>query len=112
METGTKREREKAVVETMIRLYCRGNHDSRGKVLCPQCAELKDYAFLRTDRCPFMEEKTFCSNCRVHCYRPDMRERIRTVMRYSGPRMVYHHPVLALRHLHESRKEKRTAKAP
>lgn len=78
----------------------------------PECSELRDYAFQRTDRCPFMKEKTFCSNCRVHCYRQDMRDRIRAVMRYSGPRMIFHHPVLAVRHLSESKKEKKAAKAP
>ena len=29
-----------------------------------------------------METKTFCSNCRVHCYRSEMREEIRKVMRF------------------------------
>ena len=35
----------------------------------------------RLDRCPFRDEKPTCSNCLVHCYKPDMRERIREVMR-------------------------------
>ena len=100
-----KREREKRVVTLMIKLYCRKHHASQG-VLCPQCQELKDYASLRSERCPMMETKTFCSNCQVHCYRQDMRERIREVMRYSGPRMLLYHPVMAMRHMIESRKEK------
>ena len=36
-----------------------------------------------------------------------MRERIRQVMRWSGPRMLFHHPVLAVRHLAETRKQKK-----
>ena len=60
-----------------------------------------------TEKCPFMESKTFCSNCRVHCYCPDMRAKIRMVMRFSGPRMLFYHPVLAIRHLVESTKGKR-----
>lgn len=104
--TESKREREKRVVGLMIRLYCRKLHGS-GRELCPECRELEDYAFLRSDRCPFMEEKTFCSCCRVHCYKPDMRERIRQVMRFSGPRMLLYHPILAVRHVLESRKEKK-----
>lgn len=100
-----RRQKEKEVVSLMIDLYCQGNH--QGKVICQQCQQLKDYACQRVDRCPFMETKTFCSNCRVHCYKPDMRERIREVMRYSGPRMIFHHPVLAVSHLIESRKEKK-----
>ncbi|MFR0987431.1 MAG: nitrous oxide-stimulated promoter family protein [Frisingicoccus sp.] len=54
-----------------------------------------------------MEKKTFCVNCRVHCYKPDMRERIRVVMRFSGPRMIFYHPGLAVWHLVSSKKEKR-----
>lgn len=30
------------------------------------------YARLRSDKCPFMETKTFCSNCKVHCYKEDI----------------------------------------
>lgn len=35
-----------------------------------------------------------------------MREKIRAVMRFSGPRMLLVHPVLAVRHLLESRRER------
>lgn len=105
MDTQTKREQEKETVSLMIRLYCRKNHG--GRTLCPECAALDAYARGRSDRCPFMETKTFCSNCTVHCYKPEMREKIRRVMRFSGPRMLFHHPVMALRHVIESKKEKR-----
>ena len=67
----------------------------------------KDYAVSRSDHCPFMETKTFCSNCRVHCYSPEMREQIRQVMRFSGPRMLLYHPVMALRHVIESKQEQK-----
>ncbi|WP_317415609.1 nitrous oxide-stimulated promoter family protein [Thermophilibacter provencensis] len=102
-----KREREKRMVSEMIALYCRRRHGTRGGALCPECAELAKYARSRSDRCPFMETKTFCSNCRVHCYKPEMREKIREVMRFSGPRMIFHHPVAAVRHVMETKAEKR-----
>ena len=105
MDVKTKREREKETVSLMIRLYCRKNHG--GNELCPECAALDAYARQRSDKCPFMETKTFCSNCKVHCYKKDMREKIRQVMRFSGPRMIFHHPVMAIRHVIESKKEKR-----
>jgi hypothetical protein len=102
-----KREQEKVVVTKMIEIYCRGHkHTSVG--LCNDCLELSDYASIRVDRCPFMETKTFCSTCRVHCYKPDMRTKIREVMRYSGPRMLFRHPILTMRHLHEEWKQKQT----
>lgn len=101
-----KREREKRTVSLMISIYCKNSHGTK-KELCPECLALKEYAMLRSDKCPFMETKTFCSNCRVHCYNSEMREKIRAVMRYAGPRMIFHHPWMAVRHVIESKKEKR-----
>ena len=106
MDTQTKREREKRMGSQMIALYCRKKHHTRGD-LCPQCAALDAYAKMRADKCPFMETKTFCSNCRIHCYKPDMRAKIREVMRFAGPRMILHHPVAAIRHVVETKKEQR-----
>lgn len=103
--TEAKCAREKRVVAEMIALYCRDHHKTAKP--CEDCAALIDYAHMRSDKCPFMENKTFCSNCKVHCYKPDMREKIRAVMRYSGPRMLKTHPILAIRHLIESKLEKR-----
>ena len=56
------------------------------------------YATARLDRCKFGDGKTKCHKCPVHCYRPDMREKIREVMRFSGPRMMFYHPFEALRY--------------
>lgn len=105
MDVKSKREREKETVSLMISIYCRKKHGK--KALCPECAELDAYARQRSDRCPFMETKTFCSNCHVHCYSPVMREKIRAVMRFSGPRMIFHHPVMAVRHVIETTKERK-----
>ena len=102
----SKREREKRTVSLMIRIYCKKKHGPT-KGLCPECEALDAYARMRSDKCPFMETKTFCSNCKVHCYKADMREKIRAVMRFSGPRMIFSHPIMAIRHVIESKKEKR-----
>lgn len=85
----------------MIRLYCRGNHG--GKELCRDCADLLAYARKRIERCPY-EEKPVCSRCRTHCYKPDLREEIRRVMRYAGPKMIYRHPIQTIFHLLDSRR--------
>lgn len=106
IDVNDKRQREKDMVSEMITLYCKKNHKTKNS-LCPECEKLKEYALMRSDKCPFMESKTFCSNCRVHCYKPEMREKIRAVMRFSGPRMIFHHPVMAVSHLIETKKEKR-----
>lgn len=104
-KTESKRQREKKTVTLMIRLYCRKKHGMKNE-LCPECQALCDYAMLRSDKCPFMETKTFCSNCKVHCYKADKREKIKEVMRFSGPRMIFHHPIMAVRHVIESKREK------
>lgn len=88
---------EKKVVELMIRIYCRKKE--KNAVLCPDCEELLRYAHTRLDRCPFGEKKSSCKKCTVHCYKPAMRERMRTVMRFSGPRMLLYAPWEAIRHL-------------
>ena len=91
-------QRESKTIEAMIRLYCHDQHGSPGE-LCPECGELWDYALVRLDRCPFRENKPTCAKCPVHCYQPEMREKVRAVMRYAGPRMLSRHPVLAVLHL-------------
>ena len=101
------KEKEMRVVTLMIKKYCRSNHSTKKNELCAECKELLDYVDFRWSKCPFGDDKPFCSNCKIHCYKPEMREKIRTVMRYSGPRIVFDHPILATRHLIESKREKK-----
>ena len=76
---------------------CQVRHGGPG--LCGECRELLEYSLARLEHCKFGNTKTKCHKCPVHCYRPDMREKIRTVMRFSGPRMLLYHPLEALRYL-------------
>ena len=90
--------RERQTMAAMLRLFCRDHH-REGVALCAECQGLLDYATLRLERCRFQEQKPTCAKCPVHCYRPETRERVRQVMRHAGPRMLWRHPILALRHL-------------
>lgn len=113
-----KRDAEKELVEYMIGIYCHGNHKNLWKAegkkkgyLCPECKKLADYAAMRSEKCPHMETKTFCSCCKTHCYKPDMKQKIKEVMRYSGPRMLFCHPMLTVKHvIAEHATKKRSAK--
>lgn len=107
-----KREKEIELVRLMVGIYCHGNHDENRGTLCPQCAVLADYACTRVQHCPHMETKTFCAQCKTHCYKPEMREKIRAVMRYAGPRMLFYHPGIALRHVVQTLREKRQITKP
>ena len=104
----TRIEQEKKTVRQMVEIYCHGkNHVSKG--LCEECAALLDYAYQRLDHCKFLNEssgkaergenKPTCKKCPIHCYKPDMKEKMREAMRYAGPRMMWYHPVEAIRHL-------------
>lgn len=90
-------ESEKKTVGMMIRLYCRRYEGN--KELCQDCSDLLSYAKTRLDRCKFGNEKPTCKKCPIHCYKPDMREKMRAVMRWAGPRMMLYHPIEAIRHL-------------
>ena len=68
-------EQEKQTVEQMIRLHCRKKEGNEN--LCPQCREVLEYAHARLLRCPFGEKKGTCRLCTIHCYKPEMRERMR-----------------------------------
>ncbi len=94
---------EVKTIATMIRIYCRAHHGAE-KDLCEDCAGLLTYARERIANCPFGDEKPVCNQCTVHCYTPEMCGRIHAVMRYAGPRMPWHHPILTVRHLIRSRK--------
>jgi hypothetical protein len=98
IDVEAKRQREIKVVNLMIGIYCRKKHHTKKGQLCEECKQLSEYATLRTSKCPFMATKTFCSRCKVHCYRPDMKLKIKEVMKFSGPRMMIYHPILALKH--------------
>ena len=101
-------EREAQTIEAMIKLFCRlHNHvpdqstsgdSSPQTALCSDCYSLLTYALKRLQCCPFGEEKPACSKCKVHCYKPEMREEVRKVMRWSGPRMLFHHPIMTFWH--------------
>lgn len=91
--------REKKLIPEMIKMFCHSKHGTKGKQICSDCEALTDYALFRLEKCPFKEDKKFCSFCKIHCYKPDMRSKIKEVMKYSGPRMIFRHPVFAFSHV-------------
>lgn len=90
--------RELKTVNAMITLYCRDKHGTPDR-LCRQCQGVAEYAEKRLRCCPFHADKPTCGTCSIHCYRPDMKQQIQSIMRYSGPRMLLRHPILAIAHL-------------
>jgi hypothetical protein len=91
-------ESEKKTIKTMVKMYCDKFHTPRGD-FCQECVELFKYAEKRLEYCRFGENKPTCEKCPIHCYQPEMREKVRIIMRYAGPRMIYTHPIMGFRHL-------------
>ncbi len=92
----SKINREKRVIETMIKLYCQKKEGN--KHLCKECEEVINYALKRLDNCKFGEEKPTCRLCPIHCYNPQMKSKIKEIMRYSGPRLIIYNPLFAIEH--------------
>ena len=98
----TRREmKDLKVLARFTAVYCKVHHAQRERVplesdvaelerlslhryvLCAECREFLLYAFERRLRCP-LEEKPSCKHCKVHCFRPGHREKVREIMRFSG----------------------------
>ena len=98
MVLSSQKKREEKTVEVMIKNFC-NNHHKQEDHLCVECYELFEYAIPRLEKCPFQENKSTCFKCKIHCYGPSMRKKIRDDMAYSGPRMFFKQPSLALQHI-------------
>jgi hypothetical protein len=93
--------RELQTFRCMARIYCSHHHGQAGGGLCPDCESLMQYAGRRLEKCPYGANKPTCANCPVHCYKPAQREKAQDIMRFSGPHMIWRHPVRALTHAFE-----------
>ena len=92
-------EREMKTLEFMIGIYCRKKHKHKDG-LCAECKELLDYARLRRS----------LSNCKIHCYKKEMHKKMRNVMKFAGPRMIFYDPKQALGHVAETIRVRRQRK--
>jgi hypothetical protein len=97
----SRRKREAIIVKNMIHMYCKANHNSTGR-LCYDCGQLEVYSEKRLLSCMFGETKPVCKQCPVHCYSPKMREQMRIVMRWAGPRMMIRRPIYAIVHFFDN----------
>lgn len=92
-----KIEKEKRTIKLMIEIYCKKNH-GHSNGLCEECQELLNYAEKRLSLCKFGEKKSTCSRCPIHCYKKDMKEKVKKVMKFSGPRLIIYSPLELVRH--------------
>ena len=86
---------EYKIVCEMIDLY----HRKNDKFSDSEIGELKAYVKKKLSSCPHGPDKPFCSYCKIHCYEPKMRDKIREIMRFSGPRFIFYRPGKTIKHL-------------
>jgi hypothetical protein len=125
--TDDKARADTRLLGDFTQIHCRGRHAGATRtvlrsdagdlgvygghvpVVCDRCADLLRYAEKRRAYCP-KDPKPFCSHCDTHCYTTNMRERMREVMRYAGPRSLLHgHAIDGVKHLIEGRKSRAAA---
>ena len=92
--------RQADTLRVMIEMYCKAHHQHESaQSVCAECDELTQYALKRLACCPFGQDKPTCDHCKIHCFKPEYKEKIRKAMAYAGPRLMYTHPLMALDHL-------------
>lgn len=115
-------------VADFIAIFCKKHHAGRSRtqvqtdaallgvygrktpVLCEECAAHLAYAEKRRAYCS-KDPKPFCSNCDSHCYSADESEWQRQMMRFSGPRSLFHgHAIDGIKHTLEVRTYKKKAR--
>ncbi len=92
-----KTDKDKQTIKYMVELYCK--HKLKMNEISDEYNQLIEYAFARLEHCKYGENKPACKNCPTHCYKQEMRSKMRIVMKWAGPRMLLYSPLAAIRHL-------------
>jgi hypothetical protein len=95
-------EKKKKVLEAMFDIYIKKNPKEKDVA-----DDLKKYSLARLEKCPNIEKDIYCKSCKIRCYSKENQEKIKKVMRFSGPRMIIYHPFMAFDHLISNIKNKK-----
>ncbi|NLI72500.1 MAG: nitrous oxide-stimulated promoter family protein [Bacteroidales bacterium] len=135
-EEKAKKKFEKQIFFLMAAMYCQDHHAAESEKvpiaklefpeeiqdwiskekrithyrLCANCYELIDKAFQHTERCPHSTYKTFCHECPTMCYRKEDQEKMLPIMRYSGKKIMWKHPMYTWRFIKNLLKNKNKIK--
>jgi len=78
--------KDSKILRKFVYVYCKNNHLDRAKNsdgYCDECYEVLNYALKRDEKCP-LDPKPKCKDCKIHCYKPEMRQKIKEIMKFSG----------------------------
>jgi hypothetical protein len=101
METVTKQQKKDIrLLGKFVEVYCSGKHCGAvmssfvlpaglgSRTICTECASFLEYAVVKRLNCPLEAEKPSCKHCRIHCYAPQQRDKVREMMSYSGRNLM------------------------
>ncbi len=94
MRKSKRIKKDAKILRQFISVYCRENHLKKGVEeykdgYCKECYDLLQYSLKRNENCP-LDPKPQCKHCKVHCYAPKKRAKIKEIMRFSGIYMIKH----------------------
>lgn len=94
---------EHQTIAKMTKIYCQHFHKVP-YTNCQSCQAFVGYAEKKLDRCVYGQAKPACKNCPIHCYKPTEKQLAQQIMRFAGPKMLFKHPILAIKHLLKAKK--------
>lgn len=101
MKQKSSYEKDLATLEAMAQIYCDAHHIGMNKDavnLCIECREAVIATLNRTQVCPNGHIHN-CQDCDIKCQRGDGQSRIKAIMAYSAPRMLWRHPLMTFTYL-------------
>lgn len=99
-------DKDRRTLEAIGSIYCRGHHPGVAKDtggLCPACRGTIEQTLDRAAACPYGHGHN-CEDCETHCQRGEAQQRIKAIMAYAAPRMVFRHPLMTLEYLKKKAK--------
>ena len=101
-------QKDRAILEAIGTIYCRAHHaecaqDAAG--LCPECREVVETTLAKAQTCPYGHSGN-CQDCDTQCQRGTSKQRVKAMMRYAAPRMVYRHPLMTLSYVSKKFKKR------
>jgi hypothetical protein len=99
-ECTARQKKDIRLIGKFVAVYCTGKHCAAGRAavalpfgleerfLCQDCAAFLEYAIAKRLKCPLEAEKPTCKRCRIHCYDPPRRAKVREIMAYAGRKLL------------------------
>lgn len=90
--------RDLRTLQAIGSIYCAAHHVDAPKNphgMCAECAATIAFTHDRASNCPNGHTGN-CADCAIKCNRGEQQQRIKAIMKYAAPRMLFKHPLMTL----------------